>query len=114
MARRIGAQGGLAGVGDASSSRFRPAARSTSRRASTRLHASSAPDTPDPVAFLASAGAALAALRKIKSEAKVSQRTEIASVELLVPESQLGGDSGRPHGPVLGWPGAVADRGARA
>ena len=38
-------------------------------------------------AFLTSAGAALAALRKIKSEAKVSQRTEIASVELLVPAS---------------------------
>ncbi len=43
----------------------------------------------DPAAFLASAGSALAALRKVKSEAKVSQRTEIASVELLVPESQL-------------------------
>ncbi|MBN2177242.1 MAG: valine--tRNA ligase [Demequinaceae bacterium] len=45
--------------------------------------------TADPVNFLASAGAALAALRKIKSEAKVSQRTEIASVELLVPEASL-------------------------
>ncbi len=43
----------------------------------------------DPAALLASAGAALAALRKIKSEAKVSQRTEIASIELLVPESQV-------------------------
>jgi valyl-tRNA synthetase len=39
--------------------------------------------------LLAAAGTALAALRKIKSEAKVSQRTEIASVELLVPESQV-------------------------
>jgi valyl-tRNA synthetase len=39
--------------------------------------------------MLSAAGAALAALRKIKSEAKVSQRTEIASVELLVPESQV-------------------------
>jgi valyl-tRNA synthetase len=44
---------------------------------------------PDPAAFLASAGDALKALRKVKSEAKVSQRTEIASVDLLVPESQL-------------------------
>jgi valyl-tRNA synthetase len=47
------------------------------------------PASADPAVFLASAGAALAALRKIKSEAKVSQRTGIASVELLVPESQV-------------------------
>ncbi len=40
-------------------------------------------------ALLEAAGGALAALRKIKSEAKVSQRTEIASVELLVPEAQV-------------------------
>ncbi len=40
-------------------------------------------------AMLSAAGTALAALRKIKSEAKVSQRTEIASVELLVPEAQV-------------------------
>jgi valyl-tRNA synthetase len=39
--------------------------------------------------LLVAAGSALAALRKIKSEAKVSQRTEIATVELLVPESQV-------------------------
>src|SRR5690554_4347664 len=35
------------------------------------------------------AGEALATLRKLKSEAKVSQRTEIESVELLVPESKV-------------------------
>jgi valyl-tRNA synthetase len=39
--------------------------------------------------LLEAAGDALAALRKIKSEAKVSQRTEITTVELLVPESQV-------------------------
>jgi len=49
----------------------------------------STPASSDPVAFLASAGAALAALRKIKSEAKVSQLTEIESVELLVPEASI-------------------------
>jgi len=38
---------------------------------------------------LAAAGAALAALRKVKSEAKVSQRTVITSVTLRVPESSL-------------------------
>jgi valyl-tRNA synthetase len=43
----------------------------------------------DGASLLGAAGDALAALRKIKSEAKVSQRTEIASVELLVPESQV-------------------------
>lgn len=37
--------------------------------------------------MLTAVGEALSALRKIKSEAKVKQRTEIASVELLVPES---------------------------
>jgi valyl-tRNA synthetase len=37
------------------------------------------------------AGTALAALRKVKSEAKVSMRTEIARVELLVPEAALAG-----------------------
>jgi valyl-tRNA synthetase len=36
---------------------------------------------------LAAAGAALAALRKVKSEAKVSQRTVISSVTLTVPEA---------------------------
>ncbi len=40
-------------------------------------------------AMLASAGQAFSALRKVKSEAKVKQRAEIASVELLVPESRL-------------------------
>src|SRR5699024_10379714 len=33
------------------------------------------------------AGSALAALRKVKSEAKVSQRTEFASATLLLPEA---------------------------
>ena len=47
------------------------------------------PSFENPAAFLASAGAAFAALRKLKSEAKVSQRTEIVRVELLVPESSL-------------------------
>ena len=56
--------------------------------ASASSSAAAAPPS-DPAALLASAGAALAALRKIKSEAKVSQRTEIAFVELLVPESQV-------------------------
>ncbi|RYV51736.1 valine--tRNA ligase [Pengzhenrongella frigida] len=41
-------------------------------------------DGADP-ALLGSAGAALAALRKVKSEAKVSMRTEIARAELVVP-----------------------------
>ena len=36
-------------------------------------------------ALLASAGAALAALRKVKSEAKVSMRTEISHAELVIP-----------------------------
>src|SRR5690625_2518639 len=36
------------------------------------------------------AGAALAALRKVKSEAKVSMRTPIISAQLAVPEAQLG------------------------
>ena len=40
-------------------------------------------------ATLAAAGAALAALRKVKSEAKVSQRTVITSVTLQVPEASL-------------------------
>ncbi|WP_297081477.1 valine--tRNA ligase [uncultured Demequina sp.] len=44
--------------------------------------------TPDPT-LVDAAGAALAALRKIKSEAKVSQRTEIVSVDLLVPEASV-------------------------
>ncbi len=38
---------------------------------------------------LAAAGAALAALRKVKSEAKVSQRSVISSVTLSVPEASL-------------------------
>ena len=38
---------------------------------------------------LAAAGAALAALRKVKSEAKVSQRTVISSGTLTVPEASL-------------------------
>jgi len=37
------------------------------------------------------AGTALAALRKVKSEAKVSMRTEIARVELVVPQTALAG-----------------------
>lgn len=40
-------------------------------------------------ATLAAAGAALAALRKVKSEAKVSQRTVIESVTLQVPDASL-------------------------
>jgi len=40
-------------------------------------------------ATLAAAGEALAALRKVKSEAKVSQRTVITSVTLQVPEASL-------------------------
>jgi len=40
-------------------------------------------------ALLQAAGEALAALRKIKSEAKVSQRTEIAEVTLLAPGGQV-------------------------
>ena len=40
-------------------------------------------------ATLAAAGAALGALRKVKSEAKVSQRTVITSVTLAVPEASL-------------------------
>jgi valyl-tRNA synthetase len=36
-------------------------------------------------AVVAAAGAALAALRKVKSEAKLSMRTEITSVDLVVP-----------------------------
>ncbi|WP_201774419.1 valine--tRNA ligase [Demequina sediminicola] len=39
--------------------------------------------------LVGTAGEALATLRKIKSEAKVSQRTELVSVDLLVPESQV-------------------------
>ena len=35
--------------------------------------------------IVTAAGAALAALRKVKSEAKVSMRTEITAVELAVP-----------------------------
>ncbi len=40
-------------------------------------------------ALVAAAGAAVSALRKIKSDAKVSQRTPIVSVDLLVPEAQV-------------------------
>jgi valyl-tRNA synthetase len=40
-------------------------------------------------AILIAAGAAVSALRKIKSDAKVSQRTEIISVDLLIPEAQV-------------------------
>ncbi|GMA36870.1 hypothetical protein GCM10025876_30740 [Demequina litorisediminis] len=39
--------------------------------------------------LVADAGEALAVIRKIKSEAKVSQRTEIVSVDLLVPEAKV-------------------------
>ena len=42
----------------------------------------------DPLVLIA-AGAAVSALRKIKSDAKVSQRTEILSVDLLIPEAQV-------------------------
>ncbi len=42
----------------------------------------------DPAVLIA-AGAAVSALRKIKSDAKVSQRTEILSVDLLIPEAQV-------------------------
>ena len=42
----------------------------------------------DPLVLVA-AGAAVSALRKIKSDAKVSQRTEIISVDLLIPEAQV-------------------------
>ncbi len=50
------------------------------------LHESAAGAEPG---IIAAAGAALGALRKIKSDAKVSQRTAIVSVDLLVPESQM-------------------------
>lgn len=40
-------------------------------------------------AILIAAGVAVSALRKIKSDAKVSQRTEIISVDLLIPEAQV-------------------------
>jgi valyl-tRNA synthetase len=40
-------------------------------------------------AVLVAAGAAVASLRKVKSEAKVAQRTQIVSVDLLIPESQV-------------------------
>ncbi|WP_083966606.1 valine--tRNA ligase [Demequina globuliformis] len=39
--------------------------------------------------LVATAGEALATIRKLKSEAKVSQRTELTSVDLLVPESKV-------------------------
>jgi len=55
------------------------------RDAAGASHSAGAPDPK----LIAVAGAALATLRKIKSEAKVSQRTEIASVDLLVPEAQV-------------------------
>jgi valyl-tRNA synthetase len=42
-------------------------------------------------AVVGAAGAALAALRKVKSEAKVSMRTEIASVRLAVPDALRAG-----------------------
>ncbi|WP_084039539.1 valine--tRNA ligase [Demequina sp. NBRC 110053] len=45
----------------------------------------------EPAALVDAAGEALAALRKIKSEAKVSQRTELVSVDLLVPETKVAG-----------------------
>jgi valyl-tRNA synthetase len=47
----------------------------------------SAADDADP-GTLAAAGAALAALRKVKSEAKVSMRTAFASARLVVPAAQ--------------------------
>jgi valyl-tRNA synthetase len=47
-----------------------------------------AADGADPLVLIA-AGAAVSALRKIKSDAKVSQRTEIVSVDLLIPEAQV-------------------------
>ncbi|WP_082109916.1 valine--tRNA ligase [Demequina phytophila] len=40
--------------------------------------------------LLAAAGEALSVLRKVKSEAKVSQRTPLASVDLLVPAAKAG------------------------
>ncbi len=58
--------------------------------ADSSLPESAASALPNGATLLASAGEALTALRKIKSEAKVSQRTEIASVELLVPEAKVG------------------------
>jgi valyl-tRNA synthetase len=47
-----------------------------------------AADNADPL-MLVAAGAAVSALRKIKSDAKVSQRTAIVSLDLLVPENQM-------------------------
>lgn len=56
---------------------------------------------------VAAAGAALAALRKVKSEAKVSMRTEIAAVRLAVPDALRAGveaalDDVRRAGRVVG------------
>lgn len=45
-------------------------------------------DGSDPMVLVA-ASAAVSALRKIKSDAKVTQRTEILSVDLLIPEAQV-------------------------
>jgi len=55
------------------------------RDAAGATHSAGAPDSK----LIPIAGAALATLRKIKSQAKVSQRTEIASVDLLVPAAQV-------------------------
>ncbi|GAA5519581.1 valine--tRNA ligase [Demequina sediminis] len=55
---------------------------------SARVRAVAGEDTPG-APLLAAAGEALSVLRKVKSEAKVSQRTEIASIDLLVPEAKV-------------------------
>jgi valyl-tRNA synthetase len=67
-------------------------------------------------AVVTAAGAALAALRKVKSEAKVSMRTEISAVQLAVPAAFRAGvdaalDDVRAAGRVVGTLTLVDDDG---
>ena len=64
--------------------------------------------------IVAAAGAALAALRKVKSEAKASMRTEIAQVTLVTPPALTAGveaalDDVRAAGRVVGTLDLVAE-----